>query len=205
MACFLVGISADANNAEKKAKKKSLPESAQFRAPISNDEKMHQALNRLTFGPRPGDVAQVRAMGLKKWIDRELHPERIPENPLLDAKLRPLESLTMSPAQMEASYPSPQRVKAMVEGKLPFPDGPDKRMMIRRLVAHYEGKADQPGGGQPPGPDLAALLPPERLRVFSSRSPKKKIALFASLPPDRQDQVLEAIGQGTRAQLFAAA
>ena len=34
-----------------------------------------QALNRLTFGPRPGDVQQVAAMGVDRWIDLQLHPE----------------------------------------------------------------------------------------------------------------------------------
>ena len=45
------------------------------------------ALDRLTFGPRPGDVERVEKMGLKKWIDAQLHPERIPENPILAEKL----------------------------------------------------------------------------------------------------------------------
>jgi len=48
-----------------------------FQKPLSKDQKIEQALNRLTFGPRPGDVAQVEALGLKKWIDLELHPNRI--------------------------------------------------------------------------------------------------------------------------------
>ncbi len=41
------------------------------------DEQVQQALNRLTFGARPGDAAAVRAMGVDKWIDLQLHPERI--------------------------------------------------------------------------------------------------------------------------------
>jgi uncharacterized protein (DUF1800 family) len=41
------------------------------------DQQIIQALNRLTFGPRPGDVLKVRAMGLDKWIDQQLHPEKI--------------------------------------------------------------------------------------------------------------------------------
>src|SRR6185312_12627945 len=32
------------------------------------DQQIIQALNRLTFGPRPGDVAKVRAIGLDNWI-----------------------------------------------------------------------------------------------------------------------------------------
>ena len=42
-----------------------------FSTPLSNDEKISHALNRLTFGPRPGDFEEVKKMGLKKWIDLE--------------------------------------------------------------------------------------------------------------------------------------
>jgi len=41
------------------------------------DEQIQQVLNRLTFGARPGDAAKVRSMGIDKWIDWQLHPERI--------------------------------------------------------------------------------------------------------------------------------
>ena len=43
------------------------------------DEQIQQVLNRLTFGPRPGDAEKVRAMGIDKWIDLQLNPERIPD------------------------------------------------------------------------------------------------------------------------------
>ena len=43
------------------------------------DQQILQALNRLTFGPRPGDAQSVRSMGLDKWIDMQLHPARIDE------------------------------------------------------------------------------------------------------------------------------
>jgi uncharacterized protein (DUF1800 family) len=41
------------------------------------DQQILQALNRLTFGPRPGDALRVRAIGLDNWIDQQLHPETI--------------------------------------------------------------------------------------------------------------------------------
>jgi hypothetical protein len=34
-------------------------------------------LNRLTFGPRPGDVERVLDMGIDRWIDQQLRPESI--------------------------------------------------------------------------------------------------------------------------------
>jgi len=42
-----------------------------------DDAAITHVLNRLTFGPRPGDVEKVRAIGLASWIDQQLHPERI--------------------------------------------------------------------------------------------------------------------------------
>src|SRR4051794_10430568 len=41
------------------------------------DEQVQRVLNRLAFGARPGDAAAVRAMGVDKWIARQLQPEQI--------------------------------------------------------------------------------------------------------------------------------
>jgi uncharacterized protein (DUF1800 family) len=41
------------------------------------DEQVQQVLNRLTFGARPGDAEKVRAMGIDKWVDLQLNPDRI--------------------------------------------------------------------------------------------------------------------------------
>ena len=205
--CLLTGISVYA----RKSTGASTQAAALFRQRIANDQKAGHALNRLTFGPRPGDVQRVQALGLKKWIGLQLHPERIPENPVLETKLRPLDTLGMSTAQMLQSYPSPALVKAMVAGKLPFPEDPDKRMMVDRLAARIQGKAarlqskTEQDSSPAPAPTLAALLPPEQLRVLRAGAPQQKLDLFSSLSPDRQDQVLESMGQGMRMQLFAAA
>ena len=59
-----------------------------FQEKLSKDEQVLHALDRLTFGPRPGDVEVVKKMGVKKWIDLQLHPERIAENPALEASSR---------------------------------------------------------------------------------------------------------------------
>jgi uncharacterized protein (DUF1800 family) len=71
---------------------------------LAGDEKILHALNRLSFGPRPGDVEAVRRTGLEKWIDQQLHPERIAENPNLAALLAPLDSLTMSASEAAEKY-----------------------------------------------------------------------------------------------------
>src|ERR1017187_9468220 len=99
------------------------------------DAKILHALNRLTFGPRSGDVEQVRAVGLKKWIDLELHPDHTPENPVLEEKLKTLDTLAMTSDQLVRNYPPPQIVRQMVAGQVPFPSDPDRRLTIQKLVA----------------------------------------------------------------------
>ena len=53
------------------------------------------ALNRLTFGPRPGDVERVLATGVDRWIEQQLHPEATPD-PRLDAALAELDILKLT-------------------------------------------------------------------------------------------------------------
>jgi len=72
------------------------------------DKQIVHVLNRLTFGPRPGDLQQVRQMGVDKWIDQQLHPERITENSALDAKLNRLQSMNLPMWQIMEKY-SPQQ------------------------------------------------------------------------------------------------
>jgi hypothetical protein len=76
---------------------------------LTPDQQILHVLNRLTFGPRPGDVEEVRRIGLAKWIELQLHPDQIPENPALDVKLKPLETLRMDvPAIVKEYTPEPQ-------------------------------------------------------------------------------------------------
>ena len=54
-----------------------------FDQKLPPDRQVVHILNRLTFGPRPGDVDQVRRIGLDAWIDQQLHPDRLAENAAL--------------------------------------------------------------------------------------------------------------------------
>ena len=61
------------------------PASAQGRLDhreLAADQQVIHALSRLTFGPRPGDAQKVRAVGLDKWVEQQLHPERIDNSSL---------------------------------------------------------------------------------------------------------------------------
>jgi len=76
---------------------------------IPNDVRaITHALNRLAFGPAPGDVERVQRTGLATWIDQQLRPERIPAD-ALDAKLRRLTTLTLDPGTIARDYIQPAR------------------------------------------------------------------------------------------------
>ena len=56
---------------------------AQQPALTPQDSAFH-ALNRLAYGPRPGDVQRVAADGVMRWIDRQLSPEEIDDHRLAE-------------------------------------------------------------------------------------------------------------------------
>ena len=79
-------------------------------APVpSTDEAITHALNRLTFGPRAGDVARVKAMGLQNWIDRQLNPSRI-DDAAVTTRLARLETLTLDSPTIQRDYSGPAMV-----------------------------------------------------------------------------------------------
>ncbi|HEX6163237.1 MAG TPA: DUF1800 domain-containing protein [Vicinamibacterales bacterium] len=74
------------------------------------DAAIVHALNRLTYGPRPGDVDRIKSIGLHRWIDTQLSPSRI-DNRALEARLERLETLTLDSETIQREYAAP----AMVE------------------------------------------------------------------------------------------
>ena len=109
-----------------------------FSAKLPAEKKILHALSRLTFGARAGDIERVRAMGLEKWIDLELHPERIGENPALEVKLRPFEVLRMSSSQIRQIYPPGVILRALAEGRVPYPTDPEHRRPLEFAVRSEE-------------------------------------------------------------------
>src|SRR5215471_16906368 len=83
----------------------------QFEQKLSKDDQVLHTVERLTFGPRLGDLEMVKKLGLKKWIDLQLHPEQIAENPELDVRLRPLDSLRMTTQETVRAYPPRQAIR----------------------------------------------------------------------------------------------
>jgi uncharacterized protein (DUF1800 family) len=63
-------------------------------------------LNRIAFGPRPGQIEQVRSTGLQAYIEQQLHPERIADS-AVEARLQGLPTIQLSSRQIAMEYELP--------------------------------------------------------------------------------------------------
>ncbi|HEV7968930.1 MAG TPA: DUF1800 domain-containing protein [Candidatus Acidoferrales bacterium] len=100
---------------------------------LNEEEAILHAVNRLGFGPRPGQVEQIEKTGLENWIQAQLHPENIGD-PIVDARLAQYPALGLTAAGLLDQYP-PQDVAAKRLG-----------MKVEEYQKRFQDLAKQPGG-----------------------------------------------------------
>ena len=162
------------------------------RAGRTEDRQILQALNRLTFGPRPGDGERVAKMGLERWIDQQMHPEMMEENPELEKKLGPLETLAMTPEEAIKQYPPQFVIKQNADGKISLPEDAQAREAMEGLIGRYRENKDQKDGGRQAA-NLAAMTPEVRRKTMRSTVPQQAVTydlwegkLYRAIYSDRQ-------------------
>ena len=72
----------------------ALPHAALWAAPLQGEPAAVHVLNRLAYGPRPGDIDRVRQIGVQAYIDEQLNPPPLPV--ALSQRLDKLESQKLS-------------------------------------------------------------------------------------------------------------
>src|SRR5271155_244572 len=131
--CFSLACTVPQLLADKKDQASSGPE---------DQRRALHALNRLTFGPRPGDVQQVMAIGVERWIDLQLHPEKIDDS-ALNTRLEPLRTLGMSTREIAEDFPDGQEINQVRSGKKPMPSDPARRAVFEVQLARQEEKKER--------------------------------------------------------------
>jgi uncharacterized protein (DUF1800 family) len=117
---------------------------------LTQDEAIVHALNRLGYGPQPGEVERIKQMGLETWIAQQLHPEKIDDSALA--------------ARLD-NLPAPQMTAQALLAQYPQPDAAAKRLGI--TVAEYRKHMDDlahPPQGTHPAP---SALPQEVLNELA--------------------------------------
>ena len=120
-------------------RKKDTPPAAM---PMDAQKRAVHALNRLTFGPRPGDVERVAQIGVDKWIDLQLHPDKIDDS-ALDARLAPFRTLNMGTKEIVENFPPEQVIRQIADGKASMPRDPTKRAVYEAQLQRYEDKKER--------------------------------------------------------------
>lgn len=112
-------------------------------APLSPREQAQQLLNRFTFGPRPGDLEYLLALGPEAWLEQQLDPDHLPEDPSLTKRLADFPTLTLSSADALAIFPDRQIIRAVAEGKRPYPADPELAAVYQVQVIRYLRSIDK--------------------------------------------------------------
>lgn len=174
------------------------------------------AIDRLTFGPQPGDVQAVAAMGVDKWIDLELHPERI-DDAAMQARLANYLTLTMPTREMVMAFPPNPIAKQAMDGKLPIPSSPYEHAIYLAAIDRVEQKQDQKqNAANAVATTSASVQPADLTQKQAARKdahnavddlillePEARMQRILAMPVAEQHDVLQGIAYPKRQALLS--
>lgn len=85
-----------------------LPSTVAVAAPAV-DPKIVHVVNRLSLGPRPGDLERVRSLGIERYLQDQLASQQSPQPAALTQRLQKLETLKLTSVQIMQTYRARQR------------------------------------------------------------------------------------------------
>src|SRR5262249_46220495 len=126
---------------------------------LTEEQKVAHLLDRVTFGARPGDVERVMKLGWEKYLDEQLRPERVSDQ-ALEQRLKNIESIHLSNAELAKNYPPPQVLQQVLrERGIEFPGQnqnseqvtkKDAKKSFKQLGQEVEQKRDDKPDDQAP-------------------------------------------------------
>jgi uncharacterized protein (DUF1800 family) len=179
------------------------------------------ALDRLTFGPRPGDAEAVTRMGVDTWIDQQLHASTIDDS-ALQPRLAQYRTLQMTPREIAYEFPPNPLLKAAQEGKVAIPNDPYRHAVYMAGLARLQDKKDEKQQASAPSPstnDAAMMTPtsakqpsPERRQEYREAHdqvdplillpPNARMDRILALPPQQQADLLKGLPGPKKAALL---
>jgi uncharacterized protein (DUF1800 family) len=132
---FTLGLVA----AEKSKKKKSKSQTDAAVMQMDEQKRAIHVLNRFTFGPRPGDLQKIEALGIDNWFDQQLHPEKINDS-ALESRLAPFRTLNMSTSELVRDFPPPQVIKMVENGRASMPRDPQEKAIYQAAMDRQQQK-----------------------------------------------------------------
>jgi uncharacterized protein (DUF1800 family) len=173
-------------------------------------------LNRIAYGPRPGDVEAVEKMGIRNYIEQQMHPEKIDDS-LVDAEVAQFEMLQMSAPQLGTIYYDELKARAKAAkqaqaltyaGAKPAP-APANAAAAPATAPLTEAGGTEPlqNGAEPmqgEHPTATANAAPETPTAAPQELRNKKGALADAVEKAAKAQTVKAIGEIEEAKLVRA-
>src|SRR5216110_3404012 len=114
---------------------------SQHAAPFSPRDSASHALNRLAYGPRPGEIERVARAGVLRWIDAQLAPDQI-DDEALAGREREFDILKYDRGDLARLYTEVQRArqerKRMGDTAADKPDDSPIALKGRRFAAQVQ-------------------------------------------------------------------
>src|ERR1700742_259123 len=131
-----------------------MPKRPERQAPLTQQERVLHALNRFTFGPRPGDVEKVEQMGLQRWFMQQLQPETIDDS-AFEQRLKEYPALRLSQDELMKRFPSQQMFRMVERKDAPVPHDRVEHALFEDARYEYDQKQielkQQAANGAKPG------------------------------------------------------
>src|SRR5213083_1769296 len=114
----------------------SVSPTVRLSAQLSPHDSALHVLNRLAYGPRPGEVDRVAADGVMRWIDRQLSPGKLDDGPLA-ARERRFKILDYDAGELARIYLDAQREQREQKRQQAEPMDPTQARG-RRLAGEFQ-------------------------------------------------------------------
>ena len=178
---------------------------------LTKNERALQALNRFTFGPRPGDVAAVKKIGLDRWFDQQLHPESI-SDAALERHLQQFPAMLLSASELMQRFPPPNILRRDVQRQVLLSNHAAEHAIYASAEYRYQqqlqkaedtktsmdvaGMQQRTGGALSPvdrfqdDPETILALPPtERMAMIYTMPPEQFALLFRNFSTEQKGEL----------------
>ena len=218
VACFVFGFAVAPGLAQSPAAQghgthaaSNSPRSAYTSHQLHGDDRIVHALNRFTFGPGPGDVEAVRAMGLENWFDAQLHPERMDQTEL-NARLAAYPAMQWSVHDLSFWLPGNATIRQTVNEHRPIPDRGAQhaiyanqiyRMDLRKAEESKKKDNTAAVSAEVSTETSAATMSKEEVGTILALAPAQRVERLVALPPEQHESFVRALHPPQRQLLLA--
>ncbi len=178
---------------------------------IQGDDRVFHALDRLTFGPRPGEIDQVKAMGLDVWINQQLHPANI-DDTAMEQRLQQFPAMRLREDELIHKFPPGSIIRQVENGKISVPlFNATERAIYENQVVIDRNKQEQdkakaknpPAVSNAPPATPPPIMSAEQVTALLILAPAARMAKVLSLPAGEYGQLRKQLSPVQRTALDA--